>query len=378
MKNDMLVNEGDFVEEIIFVKKGVLTVELPINIQNPEENIDKYLNNPILQLNKNLENGSTSCLSPNAGERNIKNVLSSKLSSTIHNSIPKEPLKRANTKKSLKKISYVKILNIRANEHFGDVLMFLEQRSPLCVRVRSKKAELFFLKKIDAISISSSYQSIWRRINKKSVFNFKQIKKSIIKIVELYCAYNKNKKEEEKLHRIKSVLKPRRKSMLLLKANSLQLEQDLLIKKYKTQQDLKVHNKYSRMFIDHSNSSDSEDLKIQSSKNFSTLSMAKNNNDSSYSLINLFDIKNSERNNSLTKNNEQTKNKNKSLFKIVINNDDNKIDDDNDNKINKDDKANNHEDNDKDNTGNINDVDNDEDKSYSKNDNNNNKKKDSI
>ena len=44
--------------------------------------------------------------------------------------------------------------------------MFLGQISPLDVRVRSKKSELFFLKKIDAIKISSSYQNIWSRINK--------------------------------------------------------------------------------------------------------------------------------------------------------------------------------------------------------------------
>ena len=228
MKNDMLVNEGDFVEEIMFVKKGVLTVELPLNIQNPEENINKYLNNPILQYNKNVDTGA-----------DIKNMISSKLSSTFQNAIPKESLKKASTKKTIKKLSYVKILNIRENEHFGDVLMFLEQRSPLCVRVRSKKAELFFLKKIDAISISSSYQNIWRRINKKSVFNFKQIKKSILKIVELYCTYNKDKKEEKKLHRVKSAMKPRRKSMLSLgvKSNSFDLDaQDILIKKIKLNQ----------------------------------------------------------------------------------------------------------------------------------------------
>ena len=86
--------------------------------------------------------------------------------------------------------TYVKILNIRENEHFGDVLMFLEKRSPLRVRVRSKKTELFFLKKTDAVKISSIYQNIWTRINKKSVFNFEQIKKSIHKIVEIYCVFS--------------------------------------------------------------------------------------------------------------------------------------------------------------------------------------------
>ena len=36
----------------MFVKKGVLAVELPLNMVNPEENIDKYLKNPIYKLKK--------------------------------------------------------------------------------------------------------------------------------------------------------------------------------------------------------------------------------------------------------------------------------------------------------------------------------------
>jgi len=36
----------------VFVKQGVLAVELPLNMVNPEENIDKYLKNPILQIKK--------------------------------------------------------------------------------------------------------------------------------------------------------------------------------------------------------------------------------------------------------------------------------------------------------------------------------------
>jgi hypothetical protein len=42
-RNDILVNEGEMIEDIMFVKKGVLSVELPINMANPQENIDKYL-----------------------------------------------------------------------------------------------------------------------------------------------------------------------------------------------------------------------------------------------------------------------------------------------------------------------------------------------
>ena len=62
---------------------------------------------------------------------------------------------------------YFKILEIRKNEHFGDVLMFLHQRSFLRLRVKTKKAELFFLNKEYAINISTSYPQYWKTINKK-------------------------------------------------------------------------------------------------------------------------------------------------------------------------------------------------------------------
>ena len=52
-KNDVLLNEGDFVDDIFFIKKGILSVQIPINIQNPEEYIDKYLYGDILEQ-KNL------------------------------------------------------------------------------------------------------------------------------------------------------------------------------------------------------------------------------------------------------------------------------------------------------------------------------------
>ena len=34
---------------------------------------------------------------------------------------------------------YLKILDIRKNEHFGALLMFLNKRSPLSLRVKTKK-----------------------------------------------------------------------------------------------------------------------------------------------------------------------------------------------------------------------------------------------
>ena len=222
-KNDILINDNDMVEDIMFVKHGILSVELPINVSNPNENIDRYKNMSILndkkpeiekEENTTILYSKINCkLNNNINNSQFKNTIPF-LDSNKNNSLSKQPmsfnsaifgsgigsnimnstlakkitLSEKEKEKEKDIIRYVRILCIRENEHFGDVMMFLEKRSPLRVRVKSKKAELFFLKKMDAIKISTSYPNIWRRINKRSVFNFEQIKKSINKIIEIYCS----------------------------------------------------------------------------------------------------------------------------------------------------------------------------------------------
>ena len=48
-------------------------------------------------------------------------------------------------------------------EHFEDILMILNEKSPVAIKVKSKKAELFFLQKTEAIEISNRYSNIWKR-----------------------------------------------------------------------------------------------------------------------------------------------------------------------------------------------------------------------
>jgi len=280
LKNDILVNEGDIVEDIMFVKKGILSVELPLNMENPEENIKHYLNMPILQpenstdINKIGENA----LLP---EKPIPlRTFNNSLRTTLNKTNDDNNLNRKN-------ISYVRILSIRENEHFGDVLMFLEQRSPLRVRVRTKKAELFFLKKIEAVNISSSYQNIWRRINKKSVFNFEQIKKSILKIVEIYSSFRKIQHEVKEKSKNN---KKRRKTM-----NSFNFEVDntifesfreINVKRLNSQKNLTVKNKYSELFEEEEKSDLSSHHKYQSSRTLNlTNSFYTNKSSNNNSLI---------------------------------------------------------------------------------------------
>ena len=69
--------------------------------------------------------------------------------------------------------------------------MFLNERCPFNGKIKSKKAELFTLRKIEAIEIYSIYPHIWKKINKKSLFNLEQIYKKIEKVViDISTRYN--------------------------------------------------------------------------------------------------------------------------------------------------------------------------------------------
>ena len=207
------------VEDIMFVRRGILSVEMPINITNLEENIDKYKNmsilndsrksdneneenSPIIKYNSKVYNSYINKTQGNNIKETFPGFNSILYGSGISPNLKKTTFgkKVSNTDKEKLKdeIIYVRIFCIRQNEHFGDVMMFLEQRSPLRIRVKSKQAQLFFLRKMDAIKISTSYPNIWRSINKKSIYNFKQIKRSINKIIEIYTSEQKIKEEEDK------------------------------------------------------------------------------------------------------------------------------------------------------------------------------------
>ena len=168
-KNDMLIEQGEILENIIFVKQGKLSIEIKIDADHPEGSIEKLLNEEYLL---NIENN------------NIIQSTSSQLNNNINykNNIEIQAHPNLNIK-----YIHLKILDIRKNEHFGALLMFLNQRSPISLRVKTKKAELYILKKIDAVEISSCYPNIWKRVNKKAFHNLKQIKIKMKKIIMHFC-----------------------------------------------------------------------------------------------------------------------------------------------------------------------------------------------
>ena len=176
IKNDILIQEGDVIEEVIFVKTGIISLEIGIDLNNPKESIIQF-------LDRN-DGKDKSFTQSNIGIKNMTYHTISSTSSFIQankTTIKNEALIKKNT-------HYLKVLDIRKNENFGETLMFLNERSFLTAKVKSKKAELFFLEKEEVIKIFNAFPNIWNRINRKSIYNMKQIKKTVTKVLLKFCS----------------------------------------------------------------------------------------------------------------------------------------------------------------------------------------------
>jgi hypothetical protein len=71
--------------------------------------------------------------------------------------------------------------------------MFLDKPSPLTLKVKSKKAEIFFLKKKDAININHIHHNIVKRLQAKEYKNIESIRRKTIKTLKKYYDINKFK-----------------------------------------------------------------------------------------------------------------------------------------------------------------------------------------
>ena len=65
----------------------------------------------------------------------------------------------------------LKLVEIRKNEHFGEIFMMLHEKSLYDLVVKSKYAELYFLRKVDLLEVYAEYQDIFESILQKSTYN---------------------------------------------------------------------------------------------------------------------------------------------------------------------------------------------------------------
>ena len=339
IKGDILIQEGDFVKEIIFVKNGVIGLNICIDLDDIENSIKKYVGqNEIGKLDITyLKSGIIS--QKNTTRFSFANNLDTFLMNKLEDSDSNEE------SENYENIEDIRILEIRKNEHFGDALMFLNERCPLIVKVRTRNAELLILRKMEAIEIYSIYPNIWRRINKKSLYNMEQIYQKIkTSVVELSHRYNvkiektNNKKSFKKLFKNKKYKRVRfstdfKNKNIIKKENNekkdenKQSQKDINESKSEEKKLSEKQNIIREMTFDKSKSNDkdttlSNDIsKIKIKKNESLHSLLvkemknnlnKNEDDKNYKIKNSVEIRITNLTNSIVKTNS---------FKIIHEND---------------------------------------------------------
>ena len=137
IKGDVLIQEGEFIEDIIFVKNGVLSLEVWIDLDFPEDSIEDYLieygffnDSEIKKLKKQVNNKERSVFLPSSLGDNYNSVIGNPNINKYYFYKEERTILEAHKK------NIIKVLDIRKNEHFGDVYMFLNKKSPLFVRVK--------------------------------------------------------------------------------------------------------------------------------------------------------------------------------------------------------------------------------------------------
>ena len=219
-RNEFLIYEGEILEEMIFIKDGKISLDAAINLENPSISINKYFYEKFnefttIQEKKDYESQinsnnlisktgykTNSSISIDPEKRNINKALqeiisqltlnNQKLNLNINNikDICKFDVNGGVIKNEDGTHQYLKIIDIRKNEHYGVVYITLNKPSPLSLKVRSKFAELYLLKREEVLNLSKNYSNIWKKLYEKEINNIKSIKNRTFKALKKYIEIN--------------------------------------------------------------------------------------------------------------------------------------------------------------------------------------------
>ena len=312
-KYEFLIYEGEMIDDIVLVKDGRLALEAAIDVENPYKSIENYLkknfegidkkeekkrflaiNNQLQQnistnqitkkrknyqifkeeLTKAIRTG-TNILSGNEIDENEDDSSSeenSKMSNKVGYTIIGKIFGNAPIKNEDGNYKYLKIIDIRKNEHFGGLYMFLRRPAPLSLQVRTKMAEIYLLPKKDVFNISKSYPNIWKKIHKKDFHNMISIKYLTISTLKKYI--KTNGLNNEGIANIGDVSPYLEKSKFLFQRNSQNSSSNASIgfdkKKYMLPRDSKdseKSNNYSKRFINSNSIINKENFLINEKEN---------------------------------------------------------------------------------------------------------------
>ena len=213
-KGDILIKEGQIINNITFVKDGRLSLEASVDLEDPVTSIENYLTKNFKDISK--EEDKIRQMENNKFENTVVSInpelslddLQKKINTLIFDNNKKTDTSLSEFESSEKlnstdildtskdminedifnnNFQHLKILDIRKNEHFGDVYVFLQKPAPLSLKVKSKISEIYLLQKNNAMALNQSYPNIWRKIQNRSYHNLISIKYRTFKILKSFC-----------------------------------------------------------------------------------------------------------------------------------------------------------------------------------------------
>ena len=205
-KNEILLTENEIIEEIIFVKDGRLSLELPIDMDTPENSIKEYLSEQFSNFAFKFKTDDDFKF---AESRISKHSISSLLEERRNSQLFQFRIDKKNNTKYFEKeheLFYLKIYDIHVNEDYGSIYMYHGKRSPYRVKVKTKRAKLYKIKRDDFSDICESYKNIIKRIHKKEKQRLKKIKKGLIRSIDRFCVMNGIKIQDKPKENLKIIV----------------------------------------------------------------------------------------------------------------------------------------------------------------------------
>ena len=219
----LLIREGENIENLFFVKTGKLSLDAALDLKEPQESIKRYLYekfDDVIEKDKKNETHINKEIKETVNPHDIQiekvntgiqNIFNQKKNSLSVNSYHESRIEQEIGKCDLGgsddfeegNCKFLCIMSIKRNENFGITYMQLNKPCPLSLRVKSKKADIFILRKLDVIHISKAYPSIWKKISENALHNMIAIKDKAFSILKNYCSYhgllldNKPKKRDK-------------------------------------------------------------------------------------------------------------------------------------------------------------------------------------
>ena len=212
-KNEIILSENEIIDEIIFVKDGRLSLELPIDMENPEISANEYLSEEFMNFAFNFYNDDFKFAESNINKHSITSLLEEERRESHIFHFKNEKYKNKKTEKE-PILFYLRIFDVHKDEDYGGIYMFYGKRSPFRVKVRSKKAKLYTIKRDDFSTINDSYKNIIKRTQKKEKKSLKNVKNALIKTIDRFCKSNGIKIADEYKEIINKAIKDLNKNML--------------------------------------------------------------------------------------------------------------------------------------------------------------------